>query len=511
MSDQDFSPGVVQALLLDENGRCLSERLFFAGQETLAATRVETARPEYGNREIVQVSVDLGQLATGFSGGDCAVAVVDDRAAIITESDIWSNLLLQSDLRGSIHDPGYYFEQGDSVDIRERGRHLDMLMLTQGWRRYDIPRVLKGLIAEPQYPFEVSQVVAGRVLSEFRNKPLANAQVDLIIPLIEYANVATTDSLGRFSIPIPLIPDGVDCVVMAMNDKGKKQTNLELAVEQYPEIYYLIDAGSASGLTANVQEEQAWRLINEDDWRHIMLDELVVKASRRLRKPVVETNRFLTADDISRLGISSIDGALNVIGVTDFSKLNIMIDGEPLRDIYFTDNETVMDAAALNLAKSDRKNDRLKRFNFAQLNTGTKYDLSDVSIASGFVSMEDVAYISYSKGRHGIKTINLVRKPNSGKVWKEPNPYVKIAHPVGVQLPVEFYSPRYDQGDCGIEPGNDLRRLLYWNPSVKVDKYGKAHVDFYSSDARNTTYTILVEGVTAGGELIRGTHRVDKK
>lgn len=511
MSDQDFSPGVVQALLLDENGRCLSERLFFAGQETLAATRVETARPEYGNRENVQVSVDLGQLATGASGGDCAVAVVDDRAAIITESDIWSNLLLQSDLRGSIHDPGYYFEQGDSVDIMERGRHLDMLMLTQGWRRYDIPRVLKGLIAEPQYPFEVSQVVAGRVLSEFSNKPLANAHVSLIIPKIEYANVATTDSLGRFSIPVPLIPDGVDCVVIAMNDKGKKQTNLELAVEQYPEIYYLIDAVASNGLTANVQEEQAWRLINEDDWRHIMLDELVVKASRRLRKPVVESNRFLTADDISRLGISSIDGALSVIGVTDFSKLNIMVDGEPLRDLYFTDNETAMDAATLNLAKNDKKNDRLKRFNFAQLNTGTDYDLSDVSIASGFVSMQDVAYISYSKGRRGIKTINLVRKPNSGKVWKEPSPYVKIAHPVGAQLPVEFYSPRYDQGDCGIEPGNDLRRLLYWNPSVKVNEDGMAHFDFYSSDASNTTYTILVEGVTAGGELVRGSHRVDKR
>ena len=394
MSDQDFAPGVVQALLLDENGRCLSERLLFAGQETLAATRVETSRPEYGNRELVQVSVDLSQLVTGASSGDCAVAVVDDHAAIITESDIWSNLLLQSDLRGNIHDPAYYFEQGDSVDIRKRGRHLDMLMLTQGWRRYDIPRVLKGLVAEPQYPFEVSQVVAGRVLSEFRNKPLANAQVGLIIPKIEFANVATTDSLGRFSIPVPLIPDGVDCVVIAMNDKGKKQTNLELAVEQYPEIYYLIDAGASNGLTANVQEEQAWRLNSQDDWRHIMLDELVVKASRRLRKPVVETNWLLTADDISRLGITSVDQVIRTMGVSDYSKVDISIDGESLRELYFTDSETVDEAATLNLALNDHSYDRLKRFNFAAANTGTDYDLSDVSIASGFVSMQDVAYVN---------------------------------------------------------------------------------------------------------------------
>ena len=511
MSDRDFAPGVVQALLIDENGRCLSERLLFAGQETLAATRVETSRPEYGNRELVQVSVDLSQLATGASSGDCAVAVVDDRAAITTESDIWSNLLLQSDLRGSIHDPGYYFEQGDSVDIRKRGRHLDMLMLTQGWRRYDIPRVLKGHVAEPQYPFEVSQVVSGRVLSEFRKKPLANAEVGLVIPKMEYADVATTDSLGRFSIPIPLIPDGVDCVVIAMNEKGKMQPNLELADEQYPVTYYLIDAGASNGLTANVQEEQAWRLIGKDDWRHIWLDELVVRASRRLHKPVVETNWLLTADDISRLGITSVEGALSAFGVSDYSKLNISIDGESLRELYFTDSRTVDEAANLNLALNDHSYDRLKRLNFAAAYTGTDYDLSDVSIASGFVSMQDVAYVSYSVGRHGSKSINFTRKPGSSKEWKEPSQYVKIAHPVGAQQPIEFYAPRYDQGDCGIEPGSDLRRLLYWNPSVKVNEDGKAHFDFYSSDARNTTYTILVEGVTAGGELVCGTHRVDKR
>ena len=81
---------------------------------------------------------------------------------------------------------------------------------------------------------------------------------------------------------------------------------------------------------------------------------------------------------------------------------------------------------------------------------------------------------------------------------------------MGAQRPVEFYSPRYDQGDCGIDPGNDQRRVLYWNPSVKVSEDGKANFNFYSSDARNTSYTILVEGVTAGGELIRGTQRVTK-
>ena len=510
LNENEFSPGVVQALLIDESGRCLSERLFFIEPRTLFTTSVETERPVYNSREAVKVTVDMNRLVMGADGCDCAVAVVDNRAAVIAEGDIFSNLLLQSDLRGNVHDPRYYFRDDDSIDAAERSRHLDLLMLTQGWRRYDIPRVLKGHVAEPQFPCEVSQVVAGRVLNEFRNRPLANAEVGLIIPKIEYANLATTDSLGRFSIPVPLIPDGVDCVVIAMNDKGKKQTNLELADEEYPKNYYLIDAGTSNGLTANVQEEQAKRLINEDDWRHIMLDELVVKASRHYHKPAVETRRMLTADDISKMGITSIDGALATLGVTDYSKVRISIDGESLSDLYFTDSEAVTKAIAMSSGPRDR-NDKQMGFNFAALNTGTDYDLNPVSIAAGFVSMQNVAYISCSVGHGGIRSIYITRKPGSSKEWKEPSRYVKIAHPMGAQQPVEFYTPRYDQDDCGIEPGNDQRRVLYWNPRVKVGEDGMARFDFYCNDAQNTTYTILVEGVTGAGELLHGTQTVTKR
>ena len=509
LDEDELSPGVVQALLMDENGRCLSERLFFAGQRTLIATPVETDRSAYDNRDAVSVTVDMNRLVMSADGGDCAVAVVDDRAAVITEGNIYSSLLLQSDLRGSIRNPEYYFELDDDADDDARCRHLDMLMMTQGWRRYDIPRVLRGRVIEPQFPIEVSQVVAGRVLSEWRKKPVAEAQVSLIIPSMEYANMGTTDSAGCFSIPVPLLVDRVDCVVLATNNKGKNQTNLELADEQYPDTYYLIDADTQHELTREVQEEQAWRLISEDDWRHIMLNELVVTAASHRRKPTVERNKVLTADDISRLGISSVDAALREMGVNDLSKVTIRIDGEPLSDLYFTDTETFQEA--LTITTNDWKNDRLKRISFAPFYTGTDYDLSDVSIAEGFVNMRDVNYVRFSRGRRGSGVIDISRKQGAATEKKEPSRFVKIARPMGVQRPVEFFTPRYDQGDCGIEPGNDLRRVLYWNPQVKAGEDGLARIEFYCNDVQNTTYTILVEGITGDGSLLHGTQTVTKR
>ena len=82
---------------------------------------------------------------------------------------------------------------------------------------------------------------------------------------------------------------------------------------------------------------------------------------------------------------------------------------------------------------------------------------------------------------------------------------------MGAQRPVEFYSPRYDYGDCSIEPGNDLRRVLYWNPRVMVDADGMARFSFYCNDVQNTTYTILVESISSDGSLLRGTQTVTKQ
>ena len=89
---------------------------------------------------------------------------------------------------------------------------------------------------------------------------------------------------------------------------------------------------------------------------------------------------------------------------------------------------------------------------------------------------------------------------------------MKIVRPLGVQQPAEFYSPRYDHGSQNdITPaGTDLRSVLYWNPNIIVDNSGHTNFDFYASDAHNTTYNVVIEGVTESGQLIRATHRIKK-
>jgi len=58
----------------------------------------------------------------------------------------------------------------------------------------------------------------------------------------------------------------------------------------------------------------------------------------------------------------------------------------------------------------------------------------------------------------------------------------------------EFYSPNYNI----LPPEADYRRTLYWNPSVKTDKSGKALIQFYNNSSCKS-FSISAETITPQG------------
>ena len=72
-------------------------------------------------------------------------------------------------------------------------------------------------------------------------------------------------------------------------------------------------------------------------------------------------------------------------------------------------------------------------------------------------------------------------------------PYnVSSAYPIGWQKPVKFYSPKYE-ATKRKKKDTDNRITVYWNPSLKFDKDGKATVSFYTTDS-HSKYRVEVEG-----------------
>ena len=75
--------------------------------------------------------------------GHFSVAVRDALKADFQRFDqtIYTDLLLTSDLKGYIHQPGYYFANNSP----RRRVALDNLLMIHGWRKYDISQAISAL------------------------------------------------------------------------------------------------------------------------------------------------------------------------------------------------------------------------------------------------------------------------------------------------------------------------------------------------------------------------------
>ena len=123
--------GVNDLMVIDEQGRPLADRLFFVDHHDYAGhITVSDSSKVYEPFE--QISV---QFQAPADAGHISIAVRDtgtDEPTYDT-GNMMTDLLLSSELKGFIAYPDYYFEADDP----EHRQALDLLMLVQGWRRYD--------------------------------------------------------------------------------------------------------------------------------------------------------------------------------------------------------------------------------------------------------------------------------------------------------------------------------------------------------------------------------------
>lgn len=279
----ELGSGIVQLLLADGSGNTLSSRMLFNHSGYFYNTSADSLPP-----------------------GDYAVREFRDLQPDSTTS-IVSNLLLQSELKGHIEDPDYYFRRRDSI----ADANLDLLLLTQGWQRYDVAASLKGIFAEPDTPLELGGSITGTVRSRWRGKPLEDAVVMLLAPKMEHAAQAITDSDGRFVFDGFDWPDGTSFIIQVFGKSGSKEHNYDVDNDEFP----LSDA-----LASRADESVAANLIDESILTAgtIMLEELEVTAPMTLEESRREMLsalgvRSFTSKDIEEMRATTYEEVLRKI------------------------------------------------------------------------------------------------------------------------------------------------------------------------------------------------------
>ncbi|HZE85184.1 MAG TPA: hypothetical protein VE035_12810, partial [Puia sp.] len=139
--------GVLQITVFSSTDQPLAERIVFVNNRefgfspTLAVLTKSTGKRGKNNFQIEVPDT----LRSNFS-----VAVTDAEAdgKLQGDDNIISRLLLTGDIKGYVHAPYYYFsDQSDSV-----AGHLDLVMLTHGWRRFKWDQLSKGKLPVIKFP-----------------------------------------------------------------------------------------------------------------------------------------------------------------------------------------------------------------------------------------------------------------------------------------------------------------------------------------------------------------------
>ena len=485
-----FPSGVLHLVLFDVDRNPVSERLVFINNQDQAQVTYQSDKENFDRRSLVNNRVTITDSDGEPLVGNFSVSVTSDREVTLdSTSNILTQLLLSSDLRGNIENPAYYFQNNYTTSSA-----MDLLMCTQGWRRYNIAEIAQGRFSRPTFPIETGAEISGTVKSVLLDKPAKNIKVNITSLKNNYIEDTKTDKDGRFYF-YDEFPDSTLFIVGTVQKSDRKRMEMILDKQTFPErTLFAVPYTEMDRMQfAKYADKDEMQYINEGVIRVYKLEEVTITAQRKPPRESAfysEPNNSITEEEIEQYvgtsisslllripGVNVLNGKIEIRGSTSFNDIDplLVVDDVPVKNIQ----EIV--------------------------------DIED------FVNLRDIAQIDVLKGpsttvfglRGAAGVIIIFTK--KGENAKEYPPFnVRAFSPLGYQQPIEFYAPKYDTSEKQNVTAPDLRKTIHWQPVVQTGSDGIASFDFYTAD-KATTYTVVIEGLTNDGSIIRKEERLWRK
>jgi hypothetical protein len=502
-----FPTGIVLFTLLSSGGEPLNERLAFIDNHDLLKLELKTKKKTYAAREKTELTLNAKDRNGKAVSGSFSVSVTDESklpADTIDENNILSNLLLTSELKGTVEQPAYYFSNQDEKTAAD----LDNLLLTQGYHQFEWKRALSNEQAPVQYAAERSLAISGTVKKN--GKPLPNTKVTLFNKTGGVFVLDTlTDNKGRFAFRDLLFADSTKFLVQAKVDNGQENVTLELDTPAAPRpgIINQTIREDQTDLLAYTENARAYNqeLQKYGINKHAIALKEVKIASKRER--IIPHSQNLNGAGIADY----------VFGPREVAK---MICGRIIDCLQGVIPGVTFDAQGYPL--NNRVIDFMPGTNNNQL---TVIDHRMAIVIDGqFVDADvfsnlrpdDIEGIEVIKGpvygavygsRMAKGGLIITTKRASKPTYTFESPGVITCMPSGIYKAREFYSPRYDNPKNNKSMA-DLRTTICWQPNVITGKDGKATFSYFNADGKGI-YRIVIEGIGADGNLGRQVYRYE--
>lgn len=471
--------GVINLTLFDHAAVPRCERMLFIRKERKAVINMTSNKRRFLPRDSISLRIEVRDNEGKPMPASMSISVTDADFfnADQYEQNIYTTLLLQSNIRGRVENPGWYFEPSNS----DRFYFLDLVMLTHGWSRYYWDDIMSKSSDTPMFFPEAGITLKGQIID--KNKPVPNTPFALSGPQSEnnFFNIYESDSLGRFVIPGLDFYDSIMFEWRIMSGKKGKAGHAKVQLDTAIDIPPIITFGSQNRLQISkdkLLEDVVGRFLKTGVWNldnTRVLEEVVVTGRRDeikvvgadaiAVKPSSEDLKGLTSQFINRY-------ALGLSG----ARLVSRPDG--------TDFWTTQNGWPISISING----------FVQENTGLGANPFGVLNS---IPIEAVEQIIISRGTIAILTKETATGGGDVTIRR----LIK-----GFDSFREFYHPKYGPSDFqATVPDN--RITLYWNPRVRTDDDGIATITFYNTDVTDKL-SIVVEGI-AGGILVSSIDILD--
>jgi hypothetical protein len=489
--EDSLSAGGMIVTVFDKNWQPVAERICFVDRLDASTfkTSITWEKKSLDKRGYNQLLIAIADsLASNLSISVTDAGLPKDT---INSHNILADLLLTGDIRGRVHNAGYYFS-----DTTEKIQtDLDLVMLTHGWRRYDWSKIIKGEHPTITYPRDTNYYSLSGKVSGISKKKLGNSGSLFLVlqdqDSTKQSKMITVNKDGSFALPILLF----DSTKIYYRFTGKKDpsaymnfnldksnlllTALDVTVDKNTPLY-----APVLGLKDTADDNrQEFFLGKQDQHRAKELDTVTVRGHKKTQLEKMQ----------------------------DIYVNNPLYKANGIFPSYFLDIEHDVTASIYPGGVVDYLDGRIPGFRNGKWfyhgpDTIHFYYITDEGAPSEdppTISMSDIAFVQAFPPPfagvflNGGAILIYTKKGNDveADTRKMPSVYSEGYTPLK-----EFYLPNYSGKDSSIQ-NEDVRPTIYWNPVLLTNKNAnKVRVAFYNNDITNG-FRLVLEGIDSEGKI----------
>ncbi len=467
--------GISTITIFDAAKQPVCERLYFRFPAASPMIAIKTDHSGYQSRKKINLEIQSALKNTAHLS--MSVYRIDSLQKS-PETGIQNYIWLQSELKGRIESPTFYFSHQPEL-VRPA---IENLLLTQGWRRYDWNKILSGkmpaFVFEPEYH---GIILNTRVVDSRNGKPVGGVQTYAGAPG-SYTRfvIGTSNDSGYSKMEIPGLSGTSEIVAQTNSLTGDSLYRVDL-ISPFSEMYTgdtlppmsitAIDTSDIleQNIATQVQYIYGKENLNRFDTLSVDTTTFYYRADQQYL--LDDFTRFTTMEEVLReyvkwLTVRKKDNNFQLTLYDEERKL--ILDNNPL---VLLDGIPVFD-----------------------LNKLMQYDPLKVRKL-------DVVHRRYSIGNYSFDGIlNFVTYEGNLNQYPLDHNAVVVDYE-GLQLQREFYSPDYELSGTELESIPDFRTQLKWVNDIRLFNQQPVVIPFFSSDIKGH-FLVVLQGISDKGECL---------